>query len=238
MNRPSSQKGFTLVEILVAVALIATILSMVYGSYFAFSRSARVGQTRITMCHQGQITLDQMARQIRCAYVGTMADDADLKKNDMQQTQRAKQDIVPYFNGNLNASNGEILHFVTTNGLVEKDGPSKGLFEITYRFDKRRGELSLRQERFLATAKKPETGNWMPIAKNVEHLKLEFYNGKQWQRRWDFMDEKKLPCAVRLEIDCKDEDNRRYNCGTVAHIPCRKNRAAANIETFASADKK
>jgi hypothetical protein len=160
-----------------------------------------------------------------------------LKKTGTQQTKRAKEDRVRYFNGNLNASNGEILHFVTTNGLVEKDEPSKGLFEITYRFDKRRGELSLRQERFIATTKKPETGNWRSIAKNIEHLKLEFYDGEQWQRRWDFMNEKKLPCAVRLEIDCKDEDGRRYNCGTVAHISCRKDRAVTNIETFASADK-
>jgi type II secretion system protein J len=237
MNRPPSQKGFTLVEILVAVALIATILSMVYGSYFATSRSAQVGQARIVMCRQGQKTLDQIARQIRCAYAGTTADDADLKKNDTQQTKRAQEDSIRYFNGNLNASNGEILHFVTTNGLVEKDEPSKGLFEITYRFDKRRGELSLRQERFIATTKKPETGNWRSIAKNIEHLKLEFYDGEQWQRRWDFMNEKKLPCAVRLEIDCKDEDGRRYNCGTVANISCRKDRAVTNIETFASADK-
>ena len=40
--RAKPLKGFTLIEILVSVTIIATIVSMVYGSYFATAKSADV----------------------------------------------------------------------------------------------------------------------------------------------------------------------------------------------------
>jgi type II secretion system protein J len=237
MSDKWGKNGFTLLEILIALALIATILSMVYGSYFATSRSAQVCQARIAMCHEGRTTLDQIARQIRCAYAG-IAKDADLDQSGTHKKRIVREHGMNYFTGSRNASNGEILRFVTTNGFAqEKEKPAKGLFEVTYRFDKREGTLFLSPRRFIGTTKKAPKRDWKPIAKNIEHLDLEFFDGKQWLRRWDFEDEKKLPSAVRMDIGCRDEDNRRYDYGTVAHVSCRHNGAGTNTETLVSANK-
>lgn len=237
MSYTRGKKGFTLVEILVALALIATILSMVYGSYFATSRSAQVCQARIAMCHQGRTTLDQMARQIRCAYAGTAKDD-NLGESGTRQKRIVREDGMCYFTGSRNASNGDILRFVTTNGFAEaKEKPVKGLFEMTYRFDRHTRTLFLSHRRFIGTTKKAEKRNWMPIAKNIEYLELEFFDGKQWLRRWDFEDKKKLPSAVRMEIGCRVKDNREYNYGTVAHVSCRDNGTGTHTETLISANK-
>ncbi|MFC1634998.1 type II secretion system protein GspJ [Planctomycetota bacterium] len=237
MSFTRGKSGFTLVEILIALALIATILSMVYGSYFATSRSARVCQARIAMCNQGQMTLDQIARQIRCAYA-SLAKDADLGKSGAQQKRIVRKDSMNYFTGSRNASNDEILRFVTTNGFAEaKEKPVKGLFVMTYRFDRRAGTLFLSQRRFIGTTKKAQKRDWMPIAKNIEYLELEFFDGMKWLRRWDFEDKKKLPSAVRMEIGCRDEDNRQCDYGTVAHISCRNKRAGTHTETLVSVDK-
>ena len=237
MSDTSGKNGFTLVEILIALALIATILSMVYGSYFATSRSAQVCQAKIAMCHQGRTTLDQMARQIRCAYAG-IAKDADLGESGTQQKRIVREDGVNYFTGSRNASKGEILRFVTTNGFAEdKEKPAKGLFEMTYRFDKRKRTLFLSQRRFIGTTKKAPKRDWRPITENIEHFDLEFFDGKQWLRRWDFEDEKRLPSAVRMEIGCRDEDNRRCDYSTVAYVSCRDNAAGTNTETLVSVNK-
>lgn len=238
MNGKWGKNGFTLVEILVAVALIAAVLSMVYGSYFATSRSAQVCQARIAMSHHARTTLDQMAQQIRCAYAGTMANDADSRESGTQQTRIVPEGSVSFFNGNPNATNGEILRLVTTNGFAEEEGPTNGLFEITYRFDRSTGVLSLSQGRFIGTAKKAEARNWRPVAKNIERLELEFFDGRQWLRRWDFKDKKKLPYAVRIEISYEDRDYQRYDYGTVAYISCRKDRAGTDSETLVSVHKR
>jgi len=237
MSYTRGNKGFTLVEILIALALLATILSMVYGSYFATSRSAQVCQVRIAMSQQGRTSLDQMAQQIRCAYVGIAKDD-NLDESGTRQKRIVREDGMSYFTGSRNASNGEILRFVTTNGFAqEKDEPAKGLFEVTYRFDRHTRTLFLSQRRFIGTTKKAEKRNWIPIAKNIEHLELEFFDGKQWLRRWDFEDKKKLPSAVRMEIGCRDEDNRRYTYGTVAYVSCCDNGTGTHTETLISANK-
>jgi len=232
MSCNSDKNGFTLVEVLVAMTLIATILSMVYGSYFATSRSARVCQARMAMCYQGRAVLDQMARQIRCAYIGPMVEDgdADVGKSGDLSRRAVQKDSISYFAGNPNALDGEILRFVTTSGFVEGQGSANGLLETAYRFDKRTGKLSLSQRRFIDTARRPEAEDWRPIAKDIERVELEFFDGRKWLRRWDFMHNKSLPHAVRIEIGCEAEDDQRYDYSTIAYISCRNNRAKTDTE--------
>ena len=122
------KNGFTLIEILIALTLIAAILSMVYGSYFATSRSTHVCQARINMCRQGRTALDQMARQIRCAYAGT-AKDEDLKESSTQQERIVREDGADYFTGSRDASNGEI----SADGIAAKPfigGSNTGVGEV------------------------------------------------------------------------------------------------------------
>lgn len=237
MNNRLDRKGFTLLEIIVAAALIAAILSMVYGSYFATSKSAKTCKARIAMFQQGRTALEQMAQQIRCGYAGKIADDANSGEPGPQQTRMIAEDSISYFTGNPNAPSGEILHLVTTNGFIEGKGPTDGLFEITYKFDKSTSALSLSQEEFVGTAKKVEKRNWRPIANNVTHLELAFFDGQEWLRSWDSKDKKKLPYAVRIEISCEDKDYRRRHYSTVAHVSCRKNRARTQTEMLLSVNK-
>ena len=199
MSNKSNKDGFTLVEILVAMTIIVTIVSMLYGSYFATLKSVRVYKSRIALSQQGRKVLTQMAQQIRCSHAA-------------------------YFNGNSGDTSGEILHLVTTSGIFRGQNQADGLFEVTYKFDKSRGLLSLSQERFVGV---PEgvgrRRDWQPIVGNIEHLELAFFDGQQWLNKWDFKDKKKLPCAVRIEISYEDEDYQQCRYGTVAYVCCWKN---------------
>jgi hypothetical protein len=204
---------------------------MVYGSYFATSRSVQACRASIAMYDQGRTILDQMARQIRCAYAGAITDEAVERETGARRTRKKPKSEINYFSSNPNASNGDFLRFVTTHGFVEtQERPAKGLFEIMYRFDRRTGTLFLCRRRFTGNSKKPGESHWKPVAKNIEHLDLKFFDGRRWLRRWDFEDEKRLPSAVRMEVSCRDEDNRRYDYGTVAHISCRRDRVRIKNE--------
>ncbi len=81
MNNSPGKNGFTLVELLVALAIIVTIVTMVYGSYFATSKSAQVCNAGIAVLQQGRKVLEQMAQQIRCSY----ADANRVSANKRQQ---------------------------------------------------------------------------------------------------------------------------------------------------------
>jgi len=238
MSSSSGKGGFTLVEILVAMTIIVTILSMVYGSYFATSKSTQAYKARMTLSQQQRKVLEQMARQIRCSYAGK-AGKHTYPISIPQQGKAVPASAIDYFNGNPDEPSGEILHLVTTNGFSVGQDPRDGLFEVTYKFDKSKGLLFLSQGRFAATPKSAvQRKNWQPIAKDVECLKLAFFDGQEWLNKWDFKDKRELPCAVRIEISGEDENYQQYHYGTIAYVCCRKNQAKrAQSDTLVSVDR-
>ena len=222
MNSKSVKKGFTLIEILVATAIVVTIVSMVYGSYFATSKSAQVCKKRIAMSQQGRELLGQMARQIRCSYAGSFKKSTPPAIKGSLKKEVTLENIISYFNGNSGEMGGEILYLVTTNGILEQKSPE--LLEVTYKFDKSTGTLLLSQERFIDTPESFfEKKNWQPLAENIESIELAFSDGRQWLNTWDFKEKKALPYAVKINITCQDENYRQYHYGTTAYICCRKN---------------
>jgi type II secretion system protein J len=239
MNSRSGKNGFTLVEILVAVAIIAAILSMVYGSYFATSKSAQACKTRIALSRQGRKVLVQMARQIRCSYVGSAKEYTYPTRPVSQQREKIPEKAISYFNGDADDAGGEILHLVTTNSILGGQAPVDGLFEVTYKFDKSNGTLVFSEERFVNVPQSVvEKKIWQPLAENIECVELAFFDGQQWLPRWDFKEKKKLPYAVKINITCEDENYRQYHYDTVAYVCCRKNQSKKTTsETLVSVNK-
>ncbi len=223
MSSSSDKNGFTLVEILLAMAIIVTIVSMVYGSYFATSKSTQACKSKMTLSQQGRKVLGQMTRQIRCSY----ANKADKNTYPAPIPQQGKADpasVINYFQGNSDEPSGEILHLVTTSGFSVGLAPSDGLFEVTYKLDKSKGLLFSSQRRFAPTSKSAEQKKkWQRIAEDIESLKLAFFDGQQWLNKWDFKDKKQLPFAVKINMTWEDENHRQYQYGTIAYICCRKN---------------
>jgi len=213
--------GFTLVEILVAAAIIVTIVSMVYGSYFATAKSTDVYKVRMTLSGQTRKVLGQMSRQIRCSYIGKTVEDTDSAGTFSRGERKITEKPIIYFNCEPDAPGGEILHLVTTNGLFCQEGQADGLFDVTYKFDKNSGTLSLSQIRFIGTPERLiEERNWRPLLRNVECIELEFFDGQQWLSKWDFKQKRKLPYAVRIGITSKDKNYRQCHYGTIAHVGC------------------
>jgi type II secretion system protein J len=222
VNNRSEKNGFTLVEILIAVAIIATIVSMVYGSYFATSKSAQVCRKRIAMSQQGRKLLGQMAQQIRCSYAGSVKTSTTRAGKGSLKNEEIQENIINYFDGNSGEMGGEILNLVTTRSIVEEKRP--GLLKVTYKFDKRTGTLLFSQERFVdALDSLLEKKIWQPLAENIESIELAFSDGRQWLNTWDFKEKKALPFAVKINITCQDENYQQYHYGTTAYICCRKN---------------
>lgn len=219
MNNKFNKRGFTLIEILVAMAIIVTIVSMVYGSHLATSKSTRAYKARITLSQQGRKLLEQIARQIRCSYAGVVEGSPHREKSYSQHAKITPENTISYFSSNPDNPSGEILHLVTTNRISPH-----GLLEVAYKFDKTNGLLLSNQRRFVGTAKKvTEKTSWHPIAEGIKSFKLAFFDGRQWLNKWDFTDEGKLPHAVKINISSEDENHRQYHCSTTAYVYCGNN---------------
>jgi len=212
-------KGFTLVEILVAMAMVVTIVSIMYGTYSATSKSTQACMTRMAVSQRLQKALEQMARQIRCSYTGAALTLSDSSSIVLQQKGKLPENKVVYFRGDTHDSRGEILHLVTTRGFLRGEKTANGLFVADYKLDKKTGSLCLRQRRFTGSIESAEQeGDWLVIAENIKRLELAFFDGEKWRQKWDYKDNGKVPYAVKINLVGEDENYRQYQYGTVAYI--------------------
>jgi|GEM_PF-407277 len=237
LRNKSAETGFTLLEILIAVAIIAVIVSMVYGSYFATARSTEAYDATMDVSEQARQALAQIARQISCAYSpqsvhrgqklqqpSSMPGQPATASKLILQNEILPERLANYFTGGVDGPAGQILQFVTSDGPSAEPQVSNGLFEVVYRLDKSKGQLSLSQERFIERLQSPaDRRDWQPVLTGVERLELTFYDGQQWLSKWDFKDKCRPPLAVKIDITCEDKNGRRSRWATTAYVPCHKN---------------
>lgn len=219
MRTGHQKKGFTLIEVIIAAAIIVSILSMLYGTYFTIARSTKAARSKQALSQQAQKTITQLARQIRCSYAATHSRDANKTGDRSRQKTEDTKKRFDYFSGNANHLT-EILHLVTTNSFTASKDSPEGLFEVIYKFNKNEGVLYLNQEQFVGVTKKTVKKQWIPIAENIHSLELKFFDGRLWSNKWIYKERQKLPDAVEINIAFEDQNGRTYECNTVANVYC------------------
>jgi type II secretion system protein J len=209
--------GFTLVEMLVALALVSTIATMVYGSYAAVSRSLDLYDSRTACYERTSLVLRLMSRQIRCAYVPPLP-----ARPAPSSPQNSVSPALPAaFRADSRDAGGTILSFVTTAGLATGPDAPMGLARLMYRYDPSVGTLSICWEPYrYAAGDSQEPGPWRPILSGVTRVDLQCYDGHQWQATWNGESEK-LPQAVKIGVTILDEKDRAHEFETTAPIASR-----------------
>jgi len=229
MTRDLRQSGFTLLEMLVALTMIVTIVSMVYGSYAATSQACDIYDSRLTCSGRAQLTLRLMSRQIRCAYAPTN------EPNETESAERSKEKRVEeddeIFYGDAKDAKGQFLRFVTTAGLGHTLTTQRGLARIAYRYDRLAGTLSIDYGPFERRPETPERiASWQPILDGVMEIEIAFHDGKKWQSQWRDFRTAGLPRAVTISLTVVDQRNREHRFSTAVPILCRTQVAPAAIQ--------
>ena len=220
--------AFTLIEMLVALAIASTIVTMVYGSYAAASRSLDLYGSRMAYCDRTSLVLRLMARQIRCAWVPPSAGSstASSSQNSTASMLNATAGAGPQptaFRADPQDAGGAILNFVTTSGFSATPDKPTALSRVMYRYDSATGILALRCEPYINnTNAGPGPGRWQPILTGVGRVDLQFYDGQRWRPEWDGSDSTILPLAVRIAVTVIDDKNRSHEFQTTVPIGCRK----------------
>ncbi|MEN6575350.1 MAG: GspJ family type II secretion system protein [Phycisphaerales bacterium] len=203
MRPRTAHRAFTLIEMLVSLAIVGTIVTMVYGSYAATSRSVEVYTSRMACSERAQLALRMMARQIRCAY--------------------APLNPTAAFRAETRNLRGDLLSFTTTGGFgLGLDEPA-GISRVAYRYDDRAKVLSICSE---PGVRRPEelrdSGTWRPMLTGVTSVELGFYDGRNWQPRWDTKPGGKLPQAVKIALSVAEKNGREHRYATTVPIVCQK----------------
>jgi len=220
MTKNRDHSGFTLIEMLVAMAMIVIIVSIVYGSYAATSQSREIYQSRMTCSQRAHLVLRLMSRQIRCAYARPV--DPNTTESTSSKDRILIEEVPDVFRGDPRNPRGEILGFATTIGLGGALNAQRGLSYVRYLYDSTMGTLSIAygpHDNRRKTNARP--ASWTPILEGVTKIEMEFHDGRRWQSEWTDRRTKTLPRVVRIGITVVDENNREHQFGTAISIVCR-----------------
>ena len=211
---PRNKSGFTLVEVMVAAAILALIVSMLY---IAFASSVKTMETSTEggeIFRKAGVVLNRMAQDISCARLP--AEEADASAQYAFIGEDKIEDGVPQ----------DTLTFIST--ALPLRGPSRGIKQVGYYIapDSETDKLAL----FMKEDTTPALGNsaehagkGMLLAEGIEGLDLTYYDsqGREW-KRWDTTTPvfaRKLPQLVRISLFFKDDKGEHLSLTTTAQVP-------------------
>ncbi|MCP9446593.1 MAG: prepilin-type N-terminal cleavage/methylation domain-containing protein [Nitrospira sp.] len=184
-TRSKSQDGFTLIEILIAIALLGIIASMVFGSLMTTNRAVEVGRDASFR--------EQTIRRV----LRVMAEDLSLSRQD---------GALPWVgaNGWQEGQPADIVAFLAMND--GSSGPAARETELIRVVYTREGDRLLRFAKKNLYGLTDESIDRVELANHVRSFNLRYFDAQSrvWLDEWGGLN--KLPKAVLIELTVQPPD--------------------------------
>lgn len=183
----ANRKGFTLLEILIALSLVAILTTALYGVYFSLMRGRESATAGMESRRELRVTLDMLRREIESTfYVNT---------NKQLHFVVEDRDIF--------GKPASSLEFTTITPPHAGDLPTSDQAIVRYQpLEKEKRIVLARQSRDLFFKIDPVK---YPQMEDLDGFLVECYDGNKWVKSWDtpginFV----LPKAVRVTIRIRE----------------------------------
>lgn len=171
-----SSEGLTLIEILVALAILTILLLSIYGTFFSVNAAVESTDSVMERYRAVRIFLDLMRREVQGAYLNTSSQEngtfLSLKDRDIygrKVSELSFTAFAPY-------------------------GP--GLYAIQYEVDTEKNVLYKNAISFVKIEEAPR----MEVLENVDEFEVEARNGGKWIGTYDAVRSRRLPEALRIRV--------------------------------------
>lgn len=173
-----SARGFTLVELLVAVALSAVLVLVLYSTFFTVIRAGESGSEGFTDLVRTSRLFDRLTRDVHAAFY----------RPTLEATS---------FKGGIKGSSSALSFTTLTRPAYSERAPSSGVVEVSYFLESGPDGTDLIRE-----VKNVFTGTSVKVAavEGVEGFEASYYNGLEWSKAWDTGLEGDIPVAVKVEV--------------------------------------
>jgi general secretion pathway protein J len=212
-----SQAGFTLIEVMLAMAILAFLTSIMWGSFSKMAADKKALEASQERSHTVRVALMRMSREIEMAYLSDNQDPSlPYKPTLMVGTSQAAVDELSF---------SAFAHQRLRGGLAESDTSVITYYGARDPDDPRVTNLMRKETRRLQ-AEDPATlpGESYILCPNVASVKYSYYDGRsskrEWQKEWNTntVGSTFLPTHVRITLTVIDERGREVAYATDARI--------------------
>ncbi|MBK5273891.1 MAG: prepilin-type N-terminal cleavage/methylation domain-containing protein [Desulfuromonadales bacterium] len=190
----SSNKGFTLLEILIAVVLLGILSAALYGSYFTVLRARETVFEGMEARRELGSTLDRIRREFAAA--------PSINVNN-RDDKRLRFIVEDRDNFGKPASTLELTTLVSAAGAGRKES---GVSAVRYRLvekDKRYILMKREQDVFFES---PDAKEY-PQMERISSFLVECYDGSKWVKSWDTAQALNGALPKMLRITVQVEEN-------------------------------
>lgn len=190
---PNAQGGFTLLEVMLAIAILAVILAMIASSFNVVAHSKVHGEDRLAVDREGRAILWQLSNELRGA-IQTPLVPSRVTMIGMGQVRGGLPVDAISFSTIASSHRRAITAFGAEQLIEYTEQPNpnhRGWYTLTRSQD----------SALLAAA----AANAKPIvlADNVISLHLRYFDGNKWSESWDsnaLPRTQQLPVAIAMDL--------------------------------------
>lgn len=188
--------GFTLIEVLMALTLLALLLTGLYGSFDQSTRVQRIVEEQRDVYSQARLAVVLLTDEFAAAYRPDTND-------------RQPELFLTGTKGGTDEDRQDRIEFVT---LAE----SEGLRKVTVYLEERDGVRRLihKAEPLIAG-----TTATVELVEGVKAFTLRYYDGSAWVDRWDGLSMRRVPWAIGLKLVVGGKAGRTWTFATAMDIP-------------------
>jgi prepilin-type N-terminal cleavage/methylation domain-containing protein len=182
--------GFTLLEIVLAMAILAMVTGICYGAFFVASRSVEKGEVAVVAAQRLRVATDVMIRQVKSAVAYPARNEDD--------------EVYPYFKGDASS-----MAFITANGRLASGGlawvsyhtaPGQDGTDLVIDEDPYFGPDQLGTDQV-----DPATVVSTQLLTGLKGVTFQYLldDGAdlEWKDQWDAYEEDTLPAAIRIMVE-------------------------------------
>jgi general secretion pathway protein J len=170
------KKGFTLLEVLIAVAILSIVLTALYGTFFLSNRAMEDMDESMTKLQETRKAIDILRRELESAY---------YKKDD-------EKTFVKILDKDLYGKQATQLEFAAFTTI------RPGLSKISYYMEEKDKKRTLFKKIGSSFGKEESEGT--DIIEDLEEFTIEAKYQDKWVKTWDTGITKKMPNEIKISL--------------------------------------
>lgn len=177
----ATSRGFTMIEIVIAITIVSLIMTGIYGVFSTVSTTQKQLENESEIYHQARMIFDRIGCELRSSY---------LNVNNESSA----------FIADIDSNGNNYLMFTSTSALTNNNTLG-GLVRVRYQLDKSYGKnigRLLRSAEAIFSLNNQSSGR--RLTSLVKEVSWSFFDGSNWQDNWDSNSSHRLPQSVEMRM--------------------------------------